>query len=443
MNNQIDDFEKLLYEECYEKVDKHLLILQMKYVIKNSFFYKEKYKKFGLSNNQVVDISNFKNLPFTYKNEIIEEQNIFPPYGRLATHENSQNLRRVHITSGSTGKPLYIILTENDLAATIEAGRRAFHCAGLTSHDTVIHCLNYCLWAGGITDHLSLEATGATIIPFGVGNSEKLIQTILELQPTAISCTPSYLSRLEYLLTSKFNLSPVDLGLKKAIFGGEAGIQNPKIRSRIEETWKMKAIDANYGMADVLSIFGSECNERQGLHFHGQGILYVELIDPLNKKNLPISDGIEGELVLTHLKREAQPLVRFRTRDFIKIVSTKKCTCGRSSFRFLILGRTDNMITVKGINVYPNAIANILSERSEWFSGEFEIVLDTPPPVNQLFLRIELYKKVGEENSNIIKSFFIQRCKRELSFTPRIELIPFGKLPRTEGKSRRIRKRFK
>lgn len=442
MKPEIETLETLSYQDCSEKIDKPLLIEQMRYVLENSEFYSEKYKVCGLGIEQAMDIHSFESLPFTNKNEVVAEQEKYPPFGRLGTKNNRSNLRRVHMTSGSTGRPLYVVLTENDLIATIEAGRRAFRCAGLTPQDTVIHCLNYCLWAGGLTDHLNLEATGATVIPFGVGNSKNLIQTIFHLHPTAISCTPSYLKRLEYLLKEEFDKTPSDLGLKKAFLGGEGGLQNPIVRSRIEEIWQIKAIDANYGMADVLSIFGSECDARQGLHFHGQGLLHMELIDPVNDKNLNVKNGQVGEMVLTNLRREAQPLVRYKSGDLIKIVSTDLCVCGRSSLRFLVIGRTDDMITVRGVNLFPNALANIFSGRPDWFSGEYEIVLDSPPPFERILLRVELASPSLHRDMKMIESYILDTCRDEYSFTPRLELIPFGEFPRTDGKTRRIRKLF-
>jgi phenylacetate-CoA ligase len=439
MDKYIEEIELLSYQECYEKVDKYLLSKQLQHVIRNSPFYYDKFK--GIDLNTIHTKDSLLDLAFTDKREILEEQEAHPPFGRLAIGTNERSLRRVHVTSGSTGRPVYIILSENDLAATVEAGRRAFMCAGLTPEDTVIHCLNYCLWAGGLTDHLNLEATGATVIPFGVGNTLNLIRSIRDLHPTAISCTPSYLSRLEYVLEKEFNMQPPELRLKKAFLGGESGVQDPNVRSKIETTWKIRAIDANYGMADVLSIFGSECEAREGLHFHGQGILHFELIEPETMKNLSLEDGQVGEMVLTNLKREVQPLVRYRTGDVVRIVSTKQCKCGRSSFRFVIIGRTDEMIVVRGINVFPSVIANILSERPDWFTGEFEFVLDNPPPIERPLLRIELKVANINEADNTIESFIQRKCREDYNFTPRIQLLTIGTLPRTEGKSKRL-KRF-
>ena len=421
-------------------MDKSRLRCQLGYVLENSPFYLEKWRNAGIDLRSIPELDDLSILPLTDKDEILAEQKNHPPFGRFGRPKDIRSLRRVHITSGTTGTPFYIVLTENDIAATAEAGRRAFLCAGLTSEDLVIHCLNYCLWAGGLTDHLNLEATGATVIPFGVGNSRTLIETILHLKPTAISCTPSYLSRLERLLREDFALEPSSLGLLKAFLGGEGGLQSPGVRARIEETWRIKAIDANYGMADVLSIFGSECEARQGLHYHGQGLLYLELINPGSERNLPIEDGQTGEMVLTNLRREAQPLVRYRSRDLIRIVSTQKCLCGRKSLRFMVVGRTDDMFVVRGINVFPNALANLLNEQSCWFSGEFELVLEGLPPYDHVLLRAELARGVGVEKSPGLTSALVQKCKDQMGFTPRLELIGFGGFPRTEGKTKRIRK---
>ena len=335
MNQTIDDVELLSQSEVHERIDPPLLKGQLNHVLRNSGFYREKWSKAGFDPDTLNPGKEIlSQLPFTDKSEVLLEQEKHPPYGRLSMRD-SFLLRRIHSTSGTTGKTFNIVLTENDIAATVEAGRRAFLCAGLTPDDTVIHCLNYRLWSGGITDHINLEATGAAVIPFGVGKTKLLLETIQSLKPTAISCTPSYMSRLEMVLKEEFNQDPRSLGLKKAFFGGEVGLQNPDVRKKIEDTWGLKAIDANYGLSDVLSIFGSECPARQGIHFHAQGILHVELIDPNSGKLLPFCSEQVGELVLSNIRREAQPLIRYRTNDLVRIVSNDACSCGRKSFRFL------------------------------------------------------------------------------------------------------------
>lgn len=439
--NTFSDIESLSYDDCFAQVDHPLLAQRMASIEADSPFYQQKYAKVGISTARSFDMEQFAALPFTTKQEILAEQESYPPFGRLALNNKSCQ-QRVHITSGSTGKPFVIMMTRDDVTYTIEAGARAFRCAGLESSDVVVHCLNYCMWAGGVTDHLSLEAAGAAVIPFGVGNSHKLIETILAIRPTAISCTPSYLSRLELLLHQDFKLAPADLGLKKAFLGGEGGLQNATVRKRIEDTWQIKAIDANYGMSEVLSIIGAECSFRQALHFHGQGLVYLELIDPADGKSLPVVDGEEGEMVLTTLRREAQPLIRYRTGDIVKVVATDECQCGRKSPRFLVTGRVDDMITVCGINVFPAAVAKLLAEHPNLFSGEFEFVLESPPPYERPLLNVELAQGVDIAGNEEIERFVISQCHQRLNFTPAMQLLSFGKFLRTDGKTKRIRKTY-
>lgn len=422
------------------QTNRQLLSNQLRYVFSNSPFYQEKIRSSGISQKDAKKIDSFKNLPFTEKNEIILDQINFPPFGRLAI-KNSSEIKRIHKTSGTSGRPLFIALTEKDIQANVQSGKKAFLCAGLTPTDRVIHCLNYCMWAGGVTDHLSLEATGAAVIPFGVGNTKQLIETMQHLKPNSISCTPSYMSRLEVVLQEEFNLEPQDLCLKKGFFGGEGGLQIPDVRKKIEDTWNIQALDANYGMADVLSIFGAECEQRCGLHFHGQGIIHLEIIDPKTGESLPVEEGVTGEMVLTNLVREAQPLLRYRTSDIITILGTDTCSCRRNSIRFKIEDRIDDMIVVRGINVYASAIAKEIYGYPEFFSGEFEIVLTSPPPYERPLINIEL-SKTCSLNIEALEKIFVTKCHQKLNFTPKLNFISWGKFPRNEGKTKHIRKIF-
>lgn len=434
--HQLDELERLTHSELEARVHRPLLADQLAHILRHSAFYRERLGDLSPG----VALARFTTLPFSGKRAILADQAAHPPYGRLAAPQ--RDLRRVHTTSGTTGTPFCIVLTEDDCAATLEAGRRAFRCAGLTADDTVVHCLNYCLWAGGLTDHLSLEATGALVLPFGVGQTRRLLETILHQRPTAISCTPSYLSRLEVVLRDELGMEPRALGLQKALCGGEGGLQSPAVRKRIEDRWGIQAIDANYGMADVLSIFGAECPARQGLHFHGQGLLHVELIQPETGEPLPIVTGAVGELVATNLRRQAQPLLRYRTGDLWRVLGTDDCECGRSGLRFVPVGRADQMVIVRGVNVFPSAVAQLLGDGAEgaWFSGEFELVLDRPPPIDAVLLRVELSSAVPDPER--VRAYLLQLCRQRLNFTPQIELLSFGQFPRTEGKTPRVRRTY-
>jgi phenylacetate-CoA ligase len=437
-----DDLERLSSQELFAELHSRLLERHVRAVLKRSPFYREKAAQahFRLAGRAFLE--RFQELPFTDKKELMEEQQNHPPFGRLATAHTEASLQRVHLTSGSSGRPYYVALTKRDVHWNVISGRRAFRCAGVTPGDVIIHCLNYCMWAGGLTDHLSLEATGAAVIPFGVGNTKKLVEVIRALRPTAISCTPSYMSRLEVVLKDDFGLGPPELGLRKGLFGGEGGLQNPAFRSRLEQTWRIQAIDANYGMADVLSIFGAECRCRTGLHFHGQGILHLELIDPANGAVLPLEPGARGEMTLTTLRREAQPLLRYRTGDLITVLGNDLCPCGRRSLRFRVDGRADDMVVVRGINVYPAAIKQLLAENPLAYGGQFELVLESPPPFERPILRIEM-AEAFRGDKGALAATLAKACHERLSFTPVVQVLPWGALPRTEGKTRYIRRQYK
>lgn len=417
--------------------EQHALAQQFAYVMAHSALYQDKLR--GAEN--ISTRAELATLPFTEKDELRASQEALPPFGNYLAAP-VESVSRVHKTSGTTGRPLYIALTARDIETTHECGARAYVCAGLQRGDRVVHCLNYQMWAGGVTDHLSLERAGATVIPFGVGNTHVLLRTIRDLGINAISSTPSYLVHLADIVRSELGIEPHELGLRKGFFGGEPGLQNPNVRGAIERTWNLRAMDANYGMADVLSIFGAECEMRDGLHFHGQGALLVELIDPATLAPIEIETGARGELVYTNLTRQAQPLVRYRSHDAAEIVSAEPCACGRTSFRIRVLGRSDDMVHVRGVNVFPTAIAEVLAYFHDELSGEFQIVLDTPPPYNQLPLRVELAHPISADAFENLNAQLVRALQERLNFRATIEFVPRGTLPRTESKTSRVVRTF-
>lgn len=437
-----EDIETMPSSRSQELFDKPRLIERLQWAFDRSLFWNDKFTRAGLSKQDIKNGFSIADLPFTEKNELLQDQIQHPPYGRLCAVPMT-DISRVHRTSGTTARPLYIVLTARDVQHTHEAGARAFWCAGVRPDDTVVHCLNYCLWSGGVSDHISLERTGAAVIPFGVGNSRFLLEMMLQLKPTAISCTPTYLNTLAELLDKEFQRKPRELGLCKGLFGGEPGLQNPGTRSALENTWGIEAIDANYGMSDVLSIFGSECRERNGLHFHGQGIIWPELIHPDTGKNIPIQSGAVGELVLTTLLREGQPLFRLRTHDIAEIVGDGSCRCGRTGFRFLILGRSDCMITVKGVNVFPDALHDFFVRYLEQLTGEYRVVLTHAGPYDALPVQVETKASCRGRARGALKHSLEDLVRKTLSVRIEIEWVEEGTFPRGEGKTSRLVRSFR
>ncbi|MEZ5772932.1 MAG: phenylacetate--CoA ligase family protein [Defluviimonas denitrificans] len=381
------------------------------------------------------DLRDLPELPLSDKSQLRQSQADHPPFGDyLATPRAMAN--RLHRTSGTTGQAMNLALSARDALITQEVGGRCHRSAGLTPDHAVVHCLNYQMWMGGLTDHMTLEATGALVVPFGVGSTDLLIHTIREVGITAISCTPSYPAVLERVIAQHFpGLKPRDLGLKLGLFGGEPGLDDPAFRARLRDTWGMEPRNANYGVSDVFSNFGAECPHDTRLHFMAADVLHPELIDPDSGAPIALEAGASGELVLTHLVRDCQPLVRFRTGDIITIGETAPCACGCTGFRFSVVGRSDDMVVVRGLNMFPSMVAAVLNEIPE-LSGDYRITLDTPPPYDTLPVQAELAEGVAATPDLVHK---VERAiKVKLGASATVSLCPAHTFPRTEGKTKRV-----
>jgi phenylacetate-CoA ligase len=432
-----EPIESLSLEDVWRTVGRPRFVQQVRAAWEASAFWRETFSKHDLRASDLDDGLELSALPFIEKRDLLDDQSAHPPFGTMCAVPLS-SIRRVHQTSGTTSRPLYVALTANDVANTIDVGARAFRCAGLRPDDVVVHCLNYCLWSGGLTDHLCLEETGATVIPFGVGNSRLLLETIQRIQPTAISCTPTYLNTLAELLAAEFDREPRELGLKKALLGGEPGLQSPGFRKALEDRWGVEAIDANYGASEVLSIFGSECRERTGLHWHGYGVLHCELINPDTRETVSIEPGAVGELVFTTLLREAQPLFRYRSHDVVQVTGVGPCGCGRNGFRFLVLGRSDNMVIVKGVNVFPEALQQVFSRYADQLTGEYRVVLRQPGPYDRLPVEVEARRALAPAERDVLKARLERHVRQSLVVNVELTWVEEGTLPKGEGKTARL-----
>jgi len=383
-------------------------------------------------------IEELADIPFTDKEMLREDQRAHPPFGGYLASA-SEAVSRIHRTSGSTGTAMNIALSAADARMSAEVGARAMRLSGLGPGHRIVHCLNYQLWMGGYTDHAVLEATGATVIPFGVGGSERLIAVIRDLAVTAIHCTPSYPAVLERVISEHFpGLKPRDLGLRLGLFGGEAGLDEPAFRARLESVWGFAVRNANYGVSDVLTIMAGQSEHSPDLHYIAGDVLYAELVAAENGASKPWKEGETGELVLTHLARDCQPLVRFRTGDIVTITGVGPTERGVTAPRFRVVGRSDDMVIVRGLNMFPAMVQGVVNQFRE-LSGEYRITLETPPPYDVLPLEAELAE--GAQSAGLAAALE-SAIKRQLGSTAKVTILDPSSLPRNEGKTRRVARRY-
>jgi len=384
-------------------------------------------------------LSDLAEVPLTDKTLLRADQAIHPPFGSYLNYPRDR-IVRLHRTSGTSGQAMNLALSSTDTMLQAHVAGRSQSAAGLGPGDVVVHCLNYQLWMGGLTDHLGLESTGALVVPFGSGASQLLIRTILDIGVNAISCTPSYPARLEQVLAEHFpGLAPVDLGLRKGFMGGEPGLDDPVFRQRLEQVWGMRAMNANYGVSDVLCNFAGQCTLQNDLHFLALDVVLPELVDPDSGQRLPWEGGQEGELVLTNLCKDCQPLLRFRTGDLVRLTATDVCACGRTAPRFRVIGRTDEMVVVRGVNAFPSSVAAAINQCAD-LNGEYRVRLRHPSPYDRLPLEAELAQ--GTVPSEALARTLARALGETLRLTVDLTLLASGTLPRTEGKTKRLIKEY-
>ena len=393
---------------------------QLAYLEASSGFYRERLR--GLR-DRVRTPADLRHLPFTTKEELREGQRRDPPFGPHLCAPR-ERLVRMHVTSGTTGEPVAVGFTRRDHEANSAVGGEAFRIAGVRPDDIVAHCLNYALYAGGIADHMALEASGATVVPVGTGQSRRLLELIPRLGITAIFGTlsfPAYLAAR----AREMGVDPRELGLRHIVTAGEPGAGLEAVRSEIEASWDATASDS-FGMSDVWSTMAGACDQGEGLHLTVGEHALLELVDPDSGAPLELEDGAIGELVWTHLRREASPLLRYRSGDLGR-VWTSPCACGRSSPRIRIDGRRDDMLRVQAVNVYPQAISAILAGDPRL--GRHCVVADGDPVEPPLRLYVEAPADVDLEG-------IAERLHAALRARFALTRLEPGSLPVAEHKTR-------
>lgn len=357
-------------------------------------------------------------------------------FGGLGGHQCAPKERIVRIqgTSGTTGRPLYVGLTTSDADHWKELFARHAWTGGLRPGDSFINPANFTLFVGGLSESVSAEAMGVCVIPAPLGSTgvDKLMKIVQEFHPTVLFSTPSAAAFLAEFVRESLKRDPKDMGFKKGFLAGEALAEED--RAVIEETWGIVARNF-YGLADLAADLASECDHLGGMHFCGQLLVTAELIDPVTLEPLKIESGAEGEIVYTTIDREATPVLRYRCRDMVRI-NAEPCSCGRTNFRFTVIGRSDDMLKVKGVNVYPSAVKDVISSFSPRTTGEMRIVLYQPGPAvgTNLEIKVEYGEGVKDEELELLSEEIKMTIKNKLVFTPIIKMVPLGYLKKSTYK---------
>ncbi len=397
---------------------------QLAYLLERSPFYREKLAGFG----SAVGVGEIAQLPLTEKPEVKATCTPARPFGAHLCVEPS-DLVRIYSTSGTTGTPSYIPLTESDLDNWVTGSARSYGASGLARGQRVVTTYN----AGPFVAGAALDAfarLGVCHIPVGMGHSERVLLAIEQLEPDAVVLTPSYAAYL------------VELGdlrgssVTRVLVAGEPGGGEPAFRAALEDGWGARVTEA-MGIGDIGPSLWGECEEQSGMHLGARGFVHAELIDPETGEAREWRDGATGELVLTHLRHQAAPLLRFRTRDHVE-VWTSPCPCGRTAPRVRCLGRTDDMLIVRGVNVFPSAVREVVSGFAPAVSGRILVrplragVKQEPP----LPVSVELSPDAAPDDG--LAALIGARLRDVLVVQVDVELVPWGSLQRSEYKSRLV-----
>ena len=341
------------------KEDDRLYRKQIEYLFANSGFYRRRLGEAGFNSaKDVGGLDNIRNLPFTVKDDIRENQASYPPLGDFLAAD-PKNISRIFSTSGTTGTPCYVALTMSDLQDVWAVNTaRSYAAAGFRPSQRLVVAFNAGPFVAGAA-YFGFDRLGATVIPVGTGNTERFVRAIQLLGGTGISCTPSYALYLIDWCTER-GIDAASLGLTNIVTAGEPGGGDPAIRERVQSAFNCQLREA-MGTGDISTSIWGECEHEGGMHFSARGNTHVELIDAETGAPLPWEDGAEGELVYTSLKREAMPVLRMRSRDHVT-VNMEPCACGRTTPRIRCIGRTDDMLIVRGVNLFPTAIRSLLND---------------------------------------------------------------------------------
>lgn len=399
----------------------------VKRVYENVPFYRDKMEQACVKPEDIQSIDDLKKLPFSYKQDLRDTY----PYGLFAVP--LKDVVRLHASSGTTGKQIVVGYTKNDMELWAQCCARALTAAGCTEEDVVQNAYGYGLFTGGLGADGGVMKLGATAIPASSGNTQRQITILKDFGTTVLCCTPSYALHIaETLYASGYTKD--DIKLKAGIFGAEPWTN--EMRKQIEDMLGLKAFDI-YGLTEIIGPgVGFECSEQSGMHINEDHFI-VEVVDPDTGEVLP--EDTQGELVFTCITKEAFPILRYRTRD-IGVITRKKCSCGRTLVKMTKpRGRTDDMLIIRGVNVFPSQIETVLLEKG--YTANYQIVVDRANNFDSIEVHVEISNEIF---SDTVKGLaqrakeLSEALKSLLGISAKVILMEPNTIPRSEGKAVRV-----
>ncbi len=410
------------------RIQSERLIETVERVYFNVPYYRHKLQEKGLGPDNIRDIDDISRLPFTTKNDLRDTY----PFGMFAVPLSE--IVRIHASSGTTGKSTVVGYTRSDVSTWSEVMARTLTSADAGRNDFIQIAYGYGLFTGGLGLHYGGEKIGASVIPVSGGNTNRQLQIMLDFGTTILACTPSYALYLAEAIQEN-GIRRDDLRLKAGVFGAEPWTEN--MRREIEAKLKIKAIDI-YGLSEVIGPgVAYECNEQDGLHIN-EDHFFPEIIDPDTLQVLP--EGSLGELVFTTLTKEGLPLIRYRTRDLTRL-NYSKCKCGRTLVRMdKCLGRSDDMLIIRGVNLFPSQIETVLLEMSE-IKPHYRIIVDRINNLDTLELQVEVDEKFFQDKISQLQNLrgrLQENLESAIGLGIKVTLVEPKTIERSEGKAKRV-----
>ena len=407
---------------------------QLAYLFERSAFYREKLTAAGIqSPSDAGGLDAIDEVPLTTKQEIRDSTS---PENAIGTHlcvERSE-IVRIYATSGTTGTPSYIPLTAGDLDNWVTGSSRSYASSGVSAGQRIVTTYGAGPWAAAAALD-AMERIGLSHIPVGPGNTDRLLRGIELLRPEAVAVTPSYGAYLVEAAAER-NLDLAASSVERVLVAGEPGGGEPAFRERLERGWGAKVTEA-MGIGDIAVSMWGECEQQDGMHLGARGFVHAELIDAESGEALAMEDGAGGEMVLTHLRHRAAPLLRFRSRDHIT-VKTSPCPCGRTGPRIRVVGRTDDMLIVRGVNVFPSAVRELVGEFAPRVSGAIVLRPKSEGPKQDPPLPLAVELAEGAEADDELAEAIAKRMREALVAQFDVELVRFGSIERSEVKAKLV-----